>query len=756
MNTEHDPCRIPNFYRYSVGDRLRILRDRSLLPAEDYALLQSGKPALKVHGADRMVENVIGVFSLPLGVGLNFRINELPYVVPMVVEEPSIIAALSSAAKLVGKAGGFESVSTDPILIGQIQVVDTHNASKAKHALLQKKDEILNLANSLHPRMAARGGGARDIEVAIHPSTSMGDMVVVHVLVDTRDAMGANFVNSMCEELAPLIERISGGRVFLRILSNLTDRSTVTASVRIPTALLGDEGFSGEDVRDGIILANEFARIDPYRAATHNKGIMNGIDGVALATGNDWRSIEAAAHAYAARGTHYTALTRWECGQSGDLCGTLEIPLKVGIVGAPLQSNPTVGVNLRMLGVRSAKELAEVMGAVGLAQNFAALRALVTEGIQEGHMTLHARSVAMAAGATPEIFDVVVEQLISSGEIKVWKAEEIVHTLSSHPTSTHSSNLKDEVSRFGVGHGKVILLGEHAVVYGAHAIAAPIPLAIQAKVEESQEGIELVIRSWGIEEKWPHGSKGKNSLQESIQIICKELGVEGKNVRIFVFPNIPRAMGMGGSAAIAVAVIRALANFFEIRIKDEEVNRIAFACETVAHGTASGIDNTLATFGQFMMFQRGQSPLRQNLAVPTCLPLVMGITGVESLTAKTVAHVRAGWRQNPALYEHIFSEIDTLVMQGKDAIQTGDLKRLGVLMNLNHGLLNALQVSSPELEELIQIARDHGAWGAKLTGGGGGGSMLALCPENGNEVAAAMQRAGYQVLMTTVEDTKQQ
>ncbi len=419
--------RFPAFYKLSVSDRVRIIHERGWVSAEDYQALISGDHTLKVHKADKMIENVVGVMGLPVGLGLNFLVNGRDYIVPLVVEEPSIVAALSSAAKVVRGAGGFSVESTEPVLIGQVQVVDVPHVAKAKAILLQRKDELLNLANSLHPQMVARGGGAQDVEVHLHARAEGGDMLVVHLLVDTRDAMGANLVNTMCEGVASLVESITGGRVFLRILSNLTDRAMVRARCVIPVDKLGGrQGYTGEEVRDGVILANEFASIDPYRAATHNKGIMNGVDAVALATGNDWRAIEAAAHAYAARGGRYTSLTRWYKGEQGELVGELEMPMKVGIVGGSLQSNATVALNLRLLGVKSARELAEVMGAVGLAQNFSALRALVTEGIQQGHMTLHARSVAITAGATAEIFDTVVERLVESGEIKIWKAQEIV------------------------------------------------------------------------------------------------------------------------------------------------------------------------------------------------------------------------------------------------------------------------------------------------------------------------------------------
>jgi len=742
----------------SVPERVRTVRDRGLLGPDDYKDLQSGRHTLSVQLADKMIENVIGVMGLPVGLGLNFLINEKEYVVPLVVEEPSIVAALSSAAKLARESGGFRVESSEPLLIGQIQIVDVANPVRARAVLLQRRDEILNLANSLHPKMIARGGGAKDLEVFIHPSRGPGgDMVVVHLLVDTRDAMGANLVNTMCEGVASLVETIADGRVFLRILSNLTDRSLVRASVRLPVDRLTGKGFDGEQVRDGIIVANDFARIDPYRAATHNKGIMNGIDAVALATGNDWRAIEAGAHAYAARGGRYASLTQWYKDDNGDLVGELEIPIKVGTVGGPLQTNPTVALNMRLLGVESARELAEVMGAVGLAQNFSAIRALVTEGIQQGHMTLHARSVATAAGTPPELFDTVVERLIASGEIKIWKAEEIISEVrrQTEPERPHGriegpvregpeATLEGE--RLGAGHGKIILLGEHAVVYGRRAIAAPIPLAIQARVEDAREGVELIIPRWGVEQRLDFNAKRPQSFARSMARVLEALGLAGRGMRIEVFPNVPRAMGLGGSAALAVAIIRAMDAHYRLGLGDERVNELAFECEKVAHGTPSGIDNTLATWGEFMLFRSGEQPQREVIEVAEPLSIVIGMSGVESLTARTVARVREAWKKNPRLYERIFDEIDTLAGHGLDALGSGDYDTLGELMNICQGLLNAMQVSSWELEELVQVARNNGAVGAKLTGGGGGGSIIALCPDDSARVARAIRAAGYNAL----------
>ena len=750
-----DQSRLPGFYKLSVPERVNLVRERGLLSREDFQTLSSGAHTLTVARADKMIENVIGVMGLPLGLGLNFLVNGKDHVVPLVVEEPSIVAALSSAAKLVRAAGGFTTRSTEPILIGQVQIVDIDNSATAQAALLQRKQEILNLANSLHPKMVARGGGAKDIEVRIHPAADgRRDMVVLHLLVNTCDAMGANMVNTMCEGVAPLVEGITGGKVFLRILSNLTDRALVWAKAVIPAELLAGKGYDGEQVRDGIILANDLAVCDPYRAATHNKGIMNGVDAVALATGNDWRALEAAAHAYAARGAHYSSLTRWYKDDQGNLVGTIEMPMKVGTVGGNLQSNATVALNLRLLNIASARELAEIMGAVGLAQNFSALRALVTDGIQQGHMTLHARSVAVSAGATPEIFETVVERLLDSGEIKVWKAKEIIAEVRTQvqpeaKTVAHGFEPVEE-AEYATGYGKAILLGEHAVVYGRHAIAVPVPMAIRARAEESDDGTQLIIPRWGVESRLHPGSKHPGSFLQSLELILHKLELTDRPLRIQVYPNLPRANGLGGSAALAVAVIRALDRHCALGLSDEQVCALSYECERVAHGTPSGIDNTVATYGQPLLFQRGEPPVIEPLHFAKPLPMVIGLSGVESLTARTVGRVREAWQRNKKLYERIFDEIDSLAMQGIKALEAWDLQQFGELMNICQGQLNALQVSSWELEEMIQVARANGAVGAKLTGGGGGGAMIALCPDDPGRVVRALQQAGYQAMESSI------
>jgi len=744
-----DRLRIPEFYKLSVEERVRLVHERGLIDLADFRALSTGQHTLDLDSADKMVENVVGIMGMPLGLGMNLVVNDKQYIVPMVVEEPSVIAAMGSACKLVRACGGFKAEATDPILIGQIQIVNPPDMEKAKRALRARKKDIVNLANSLHPNMVARGGGARDIELFVHPlPSSAKQMLVVHLLVDTRDAMGANLVNGMCEGVAPLVESITGGEVFLRILSNLTDRSLARAQCKIPVEQLAGRGYTGVQARDGIIVAAEFATVDPYRAATHNKGIMNGIDPVAIATGNDWRAIEAGAHAYAARGGRYSSLTSWWADEQGNLCGSIELPIKVGIVGAPIESNPTVALNLRLLGVQSATELAQVMACVGLAQNFAAIRALATEGIQKGHMTLHARSVVTAAGAPKEIFDEVLERLVQSGVIKVWKAQELVTEVQDERQRAKAGPKpkRGKEAAMGVGYGKAILLGEHAVVYGRHAIAAPIPLAIKALVEDCDEGIHLLIPRWGVEYRLATNPSERRSFERPAGVVLDQLGLTKRPMKIEVFPEVPRGMGLGGSAAMAVAIVRALDKHFKLGLKNEDVNRLAFESEKMAHGNPSGLDNTLACYGKALVFRTGDPPLVEPLNIREPIPAVIGITGFEGLTATTVGRVREAWQQDKKLYERIFDQIDALTLRGIQAIQDNDLPTLGQLMNICQGMLNALQVSTPELEKLCAIARENGALGAKLTGGGGGGSIIAICDGDTDPVVNAIRAAGFQAM----------
>jgi hydroxymethylglutaryl-CoA reductase len=405
---------MPGFYGLDVAARHALLEARCGLDAADLAALMPGG-GLDVARADKMIENCIGVFGLPVGLGLNFTVNGRDFVVPMAVEEPSIIAAVSHIAKLVRPHGGFVAEGDPSVMISQVQVCELDDLQAAAQALEGAKAHLLARANAVHPNMAVRGLGAHDIEVRVFEAPY--PMVVLHLLVDCSDAMGANAVNAMAEGVAPLVESLTGGRVYLRILSNLADRRLARARFSLPESALEGRGYSGAEVAEGIVRAWQFAAVDPYRAATHNKGVMNGIDAVAVATGNDWRSVEAGAHAYAARDGRYTSLTKyWRT--DGVLHGAIELPLAVGTVGGSTKVHPTIGVLRKILGVAGARELAAVMAAVGLAQNTGALKALATEGIQRGHMGLHARSVALAAGAEAHQVDAVARAMVRQGVIK--------------------------------------------------------------------------------------------------------------------------------------------------------------------------------------------------------------------------------------------------------------------------------------------------------------------------------------------------
>lgn len=402
------------------------------LSADEVAVLEDG---LSLAQADKMIENVIGRYSLPLGIATNFLVNGKDYLVPMVVEEPSVVAGASFAAKLAREGGGFRAGSTEPVMIAQVQLLDVPDPEEAATAILAAKAELLAQANT-SPGIAARGGGPVDIEVRQLPVTPTLPMVVVHLLFDTRDAMGANAINTAAEAVAPLLEQLSGGRALLRILSNLSDRRRAWAEATIPARAFSTIDFGGDEVIHAIAHANAFAVADPYRAATHNKGILNGIDAVAMATGNDWRAIEAGAHAYAARDGQYRALTAWTVTAGApisasketeaQLYGRIELPLATGIVGGATRVHPVAQVALKILDVHSARELAEVMAAVGLAQNLAAIRALATEGIQRGHMALHARQVAIAAGAQGSEVDRIAAQMVAEGQIRVERARALL------------------------------------------------------------------------------------------------------------------------------------------------------------------------------------------------------------------------------------------------------------------------------------------------------------------------------------------
>lgn len=425
--------RFPGFYKLTPAERVQKVAEWANLDSDEaYTLYEGG---LSTAEASKMIENGIGTHKLPLGIAVNFLINGRPYLIPMAVEEPSVLAAVSNAAKMIHAGGGFTTESSDPVMIGQIQVLDVPDMDAAVLAIEANKEQLMDAADAISHNIVKRGGGSRDIVVRTFPHTANGPMLIMHLHYDCRDAMGANAINTAVEHLAPMIAELTGGRTNLRILSNLTDRRTATARCTIPAAALNRPGIDGREAAKAIEEANTFAIVDPYRAATHNKGIMNGIDAVCIATGNDWRAIEAGAHAYAAVHSRagngqYSALTDWHVDANGDLYGEITLPLSVGIVGGATKVHPTAQVAMKILNVSSAMELAEVMACVGLAQNVAALRALATNGIQAGHMKMHARQVAMAAGASDGQIDQIAQQLYQEQNIRVGRAKELLMSMS--------------------------------------------------------------------------------------------------------------------------------------------------------------------------------------------------------------------------------------------------------------------------------------------------------------------------------------
>lgn len=707
--------RISGLYRLSVAERIAALQKHGWLSAADGARLKDGLHVLPSAAADQMIENVVGVFGLPLAIAPNFIVNGREHIVPLVVEEPSIVAGLSASAAMARPTGGFEVENDGSLLIGQVHVTGMADPDHAIAAVGQAKDALIAVANAVHPRLTARGGGVRDIETRLFALPDGKPLLAVHVLVDTRDAMGANLVNSMCEAIAPEIATTCEGQVALRILSNLADRSLFTARVRYS---LPDE------VRDAIVAANDIAIVDPYRATTHNKGIMNGVDALAIATGNDWRAIEAGAHAYAAAMGRYQSLTSWSVGTDGKLVGEIRLPLKVGTVGGTLANNPAASLGLALSGVENACQLAELMAAVGLAQNFAALRALVTTGIQDGHMKLHARSLAASAGTPDDLFDAVVAALIESGEVKDWKAREILSALQATRPATEVPT--------ATAAGKIILLGEHGVVYGRHALAVPIPDAVSASIVDARE-------------------LSHDLPSDFVACLLRELGLEDAKVRIVVNSSLPIGKGLGSSAAIAVAIARALNLHYGLALGDERINAIAFESEKLAHGTPSGVDNTLSTYAKPMLFSRDDGLQVNPLDIDELPPLLIAWGDETRKTNEMVALVREGREASPAPFDALFDQMDSLSRQGADLLRAGAWKELGAAMNICHGLLNAIGVSTPHLERMVALARRSGAVGAKLTGAGGGGSIVALCPDAIGDVQEAMQQAGYRTLVLASE-----
>ncbi len=556
VTPDRKTSRIPGFYRLSVEQRLAFLARAFNLTDDQIAQLRDGS-ALRVRHAVNMVENTVGVFGLPLGLGLNFVVDDREYLVPMAIEEASIIAAVSKGALLIREGGGFVSTVDDPVMIGQVQVLDLDDPEKAAAILANHKSEILDIANSADPKMKARGGGVLDIETRILDGGDVGRMLIVHLLCNVCEAMGANAVNSMCEAAGPRIAKLTGGRVNLRILSNFADRRLARACFSLPVKHLSAGTSQGHEIAKKVVEASRFAEVDPYRAATHNKGIFNGIGAAALAFGQDWRAIEAGGHAYAVRKGQYRGLATYRI-EDDNLIGEIELPLQVGWVGGAVNSHPGVRILRAISGVQNSRELSGLLASVGLAQNFAACLALCTDGIQKGHMALHARSVAVSVGVAPDDVEKVALEMIKRGDVKVSAAEEIFRNMCRQPVV---DRLERDLPVKSFAKGKVVLFGEHATVYGYPGIITTIDLGMRVRIKSDSHGPRFLNPQFKQAFPVPTSDSDFRLFSRAADAALEYYGLQNEPIAIEVESNLVPGMGLGSSAAFSVALCEALRKY---------------------------------------------------------------------------------------------------------------------------------------------------------------------------------------------------
>ncbi len=717
--------RIPGFYRLPVERRLAFLARSFNLSEQQVAMLRNGN-ALRVEHAVNMVENAIGVFGLPLGLGLNFIVDDTEYLVPMSVEEASIIAAASKAALMIRKGGGFHTEVDDPVMIGQIQVLDMDNPHRAEQAILDNKDEIIKAANLTAKRMQERGGGVFDLEThIIDTDDEIGPMLIVHLLYNVCEAMGANAVNYACESAGPVIEKISGGRVNLRILSNLADRRIARAGFSLPIEHLATENMSGEQVARRMVEACKFAQYDPHRAATNNKGIFNGICAAALALGQDWRAIEAGGHAYAARDGRYTSLTRYEY-NDGALHGYIELPLQVGWVGGAVNSHPGVRVLRLISGVGNSRELAGLLAAVGLGQNFTANLALATDGIQRGHMALHARSVAISVGVPTDLVEKVSQEMIKRGEVKVSVAEQIYRDLR-HVSGSRKK--ADELPVESFTHGKVVLFGEHATVYNYPGITSTIDKGLKVKISYDPDGPRFIYPHFKQVFPVPKSEQDIRLFSKAADYALEIYDLQHEPIAIEIESDLIPGMGLGSSAAFSVGLCTALRKYKHLtqeRRWDSGVFEDAQKLESIFHGNPSGMDAATVISEGVLWFRKG--PPREILPIRMPIPAAGLLCIIEpgARTIELVQKVQRNRERDPVGVASILEEIGNITVDAGIALGTGDMAETGRLMFRNHELLTRLGVSTPALDNAVDYLIDQGVLGAKLTGGGGGGAVVAL------------------------------
>jgi hydroxymethylglutaryl-CoA reductase len=729
--------RLPGFNGQPWAERVAALQSFAGLSPEEVALLADADH-LPLEQAQKVIENVIGRYALPFAVATNFVINGRDYLVPMCVEESSIVAAASYAAKLIRESGGFVCKSSEPLMIGQVQLLRVRDLEQAWRDVEANREQLVAVANAELGSLVDRGGGVRQVEARVLQEQGCPPMLVVHLLVDVRDAMGANLINSVAERMAPELEAITGGEARLRILSNLSDRRLARTEVRVKHEVLSSKNMDGIEVASRILEAHQFAVADPYRACTHNKGIMNGIDPVLVATGNDWRAVEAGAHAYAARSGRYRPMSEWSLDERGDLLGVLELPLAVGIVGGITRAHRMAQLALRILGIRSAQELAEVCVAAGLASNLAALKALATEGIQRGHMALHARNIAYAVGATPADVDRLVQTMISRGKISPSAAKEILAELQAHAGRRFPD--PRPVNQYAVA--KAILFGEHSVDCGEPALAVPVRDALITLLVEDNEYGEILIRS-------STGDFDDRVPVEITRTVLKELGLPpDTGLTITGHTSIPVHAHLGSSAAFAVAITRATAQKFGLDLPPEQLNAIAFEAEKITHGTPSGIDNTVVTYERPVWYSN--SGQFEFLPVGQRFELCLAYTGEAVPTKKVNQEWAEAMREQPELFQAAIRHLGEIARQGKEALVAGRLEKLGQLLTSSHRLFQALGFSTASLDRLVEAALAAGALGAKLTGEGRGGCIICLPPPGTkHEILEALRAAGATAVFST-------
>lgn len=719
--------RIPGFYLLSVEQRLTLLKQDYSLTDEELAFFRHGS-AIKAESAVNMIENAIGSIGVPLGLAPNFLINGRDYLIPMATEEPSVVAAASRAARLIRAGGGFIARSDQSVMIGQIQLVDLPDVEKAVHSLHRRKGEILKAVDDLLPRMKERGGGAVDIETRIIGDNYSGTMLIVHILIDVCDAMGANVINGVCERVGPHIEKITGARANMKILSNLADRRLARAEFAIPVSILEQDDLSGAEVAARLVQASRWARLDPYRAATHNKGIFNGIAAVALAFGLDWRAIEAGGHAYAARDGVYRGLTEYRIEQNV-FYGTIELPLQVAWTGETSCHRPDIRALKKIIGVASARELAGVLAAVGLAQNLAACLALCTEGIQRGHMALHARYVAAGAGIPGSDIEQVASEMIRSRRVHIDAAADIYDRLQNHQKQMVHKN---EILARTFAPGKVILFGEHAVVYGYPSIVTALEQGTRLEIRRDKNGPRLLHPSLKASSMPFCDDNDYRYFSQAAHLALTGYNLVKEPMEIWVESDLVPGVGLGSSAAFSVALCRAFAEISEIgqSTGGPDLREMVHLLETVFHRNPSGADAAAILEQNAVWFQKGQpNTIAPVQSQKECLGMVC-VVDEPRRTAEMVATIEQARKRNKVFVDGIFDDIGDVTVDAALALRDGQIEKLGRLMVRNHELLARLDLSTPRLDRAVANLLDMGLPGAKLTGAGGGGAVVMILPDN--------------------------